>query len=441
MLHHLACHRQDLCAAPVRPAADAQSRMARAADMAHLTSVSDAALSRNLLRVPNNDHDERVLLFRDRRQPTLAVVLIGQVRSLTSPSMQAMLAAGLRKLSTMFADVTVVASLELRSDAVSNSRAKLNIQKYRGRSTTRMQWVGSNHSKASVLALLQRLGVPFSLSLVDEETLGRDIQKMVDDELRAACGQHRMSSSSNRTIDLGFDPHAHARHLGLTWWKWALGYRHLLDVERRRGGKGKKFDFLLKLRPDKCLPGLQHFDERVLSAILARPHVAWLDTDQSALLPRYAAPFYFRWAMQQCLDGPFSNHTSIAASRIHGGSAPSSSNPPIKVNTVDAHMAAHGVPTVPTVLDRHLRWSSVGLGDGLLQPTHRLGGLVTDETRREERAVLRPLTFGCLVRTVVPTSHDAGAAVRGGRLFDTCSWDTWNGGGSCRQCAPRVCTR
>ena len=87
---------------------------------------------------------------------------------------------------------------------------------------------------------------------------------------------------------------------------------------------GGRANFVLKVRPDVCPHGLLGFDARAVAMLRGDPYVARLNLDLIAILPRYAAEYYFRWAMLQCLNG-----------RFRGG---------VRADDLQTSMAASGVP-------------------------------------------------------------------------------------------------
>ena len=332
------------------------------------------------------------------QQLRIAVLLTGQLRSLPSSKMRDNFRTALNFIQKHVL-LHVIASVELSSGPPTKTDAKQKLSDAGG-SKSRWRWIGSRYSEAETRALLAEWGVPFRLALVPTTAAGlaHNVSRLMQRFVRAL----------NASAIMAFDPHENNPELATQWWKLALAFEELLKVETE---VGTPFHYVLKVRPDVCAHGLLRFGNQTLAMLRREPHIAWLNLDYLALIPRYAAAYYFRWAMLQCINGRF---------------APPEHGP--RPNDLQSSMAASGVPVVE-----------------VSYKNKRAAG--PNGTRAHMVALLR----GCIVRIISqrrpseptgPATWASAAALQASRGVTTCAWvpqALWAAQPGSRGCAPMRC--
>lgn len=253
-----------------------------------------------------------------RQRLSVAVVLAGQLRSLPAAGMRQAFGRVFERLRAHVA-LFVVASVELASGPPTKAANKLRLAGAGG-AQPRMRWVGSQYSVTEVRRMLQEWRVPHRLRVLP--ATGAELARNVSRLMQRYGGA---GAVPNAAALVRFDPHESNAELGAQWWKLALAYELLLSAERELAPGGRAH-FVLKVRPDVCPQGLLGFDAHAVAMLRGDPHVARLNADLVAILPRYAAEYYFRWAMLQCINGRFRG----------GGGA--------RADDLQTSMAASGVP-------------------------------------------------------------------------------------------------
>ena len=329
------------------------------------------------------------------QQLRVALLLTGQLRSLPSPEMRTLFRSAIIRLR-QFVDLHIVASVELTSGPPTKAAAKLNLASAGG-SNSRWQWIGARFSEEDVRRLLAEWGASYRLAFVPAtaDGLARNVSRMM---------QRFGRSPNNASALMGFDPHEGNAQLATQWWKLALAYEELLHAEAEVG----RFDFVLKIRPDVCPQGLTQFGPMTIATLRRERYIAWLNLDFMALLPRYAAPYYFRWAMLQCINGRFQPPE-------HGPRA----------NDLQSSMAASGVPVAELSRRNPL---TVGTNAARAHMVTLLRGCIVRTVSRR-----RPTKVG--EQTEWATAWTLGA----GRSASTCAWvppELWM---ESRRCAPMRC--
>jgi hypothetical protein len=331
----------------------------------------------------------------------IALILTGQLRSLPALRMRATFRSALSRLQR-FVALHVITSVELGSEPPTKTDAKQRLANAGG-NRSRWEWIGSRYREQDIHDLLTEWGVPYRLALLPATAAGL--------AHRVSRLMHPFGRSLNASALMAFDPHEANPQLATQWWKLALAFEELQHVEAETN---TTFDFVLKVRPDVCPHGLLRVGNLTIATLRRERHIAWLNLDYLALLPRYAAPYYFRWSMLRCINGRF---------------APPEHGP--RANDLQSSMAASGVPVVE-----------------LSYRNPKAAG--PNGTRAHMVALLR----GCIVRTVrqrrppsQPSHGNGQAAWATATAFgkdggaSTCAWvppELWMGSGA-MGCAPMRC--